>query len=170
MSDATSIRSRASTFLNRPQTAPMGPRTRKSKSNLIENLLEQRSLSSALDLHEFGGHSLSRPTSLTSSSPSSPSFLSNRVSLPVVSEEPKTTLDSVAPIDSVHAYEEEETRSITTTHSEDSSARVLASPALPKLVPPAGIKFESTPVPWKAHPLEVALCKCLQPTLYWHAF
>ena len=166
-SDANNIRGslRASAFLNRPKTAPMGPRTRQSRQNLVDSLSDthtQRSLSSTLDLHEFGGHSPSRPSSLTPSSPTSPSapsFTSDRMSLSALSEEPKTSLDAVTPLDAVPAYEEEQTLSI--THSEDSSPRVVpVTPAPPKLVPPAGIKFEPTPVPWKGLPLEAALCKC----------
>jgi hypothetical protein len=161
---------RGSAFLNRPQTAPMGPRTRKSRSNLLaDSLLDTpKSLSSTLDLHEFGGRALSRTTSFTPSSsslpsapstPSTTSFISDRMSISAVSEELKT------PLDVVPAYEEEKTHSLHTSHNDDSSDKVtlvnLVAPAPPKLVPPPGIKFESIPVPWKALPLEAALCKCL---------
>ena len=65
----------------------------------------------------------------------------------------------------VTASEEEETHSLHTSNSEDSSTKVSLENAVastpPKLVPPPGMKFESTPVPWKALPLEAALCKCL---------
>ncbi|KAF8809518.1 hypothetical protein BYT27DRAFT_6523124 [Phlegmacium glaucopus] len=150
VSDSASTRSslRASTFLNRPHFAPMGPRVRKSRSNLLDT---QSQVTSTLDLQEFGGLSApSRPTSMTPSSPSSSSFLSDRMSLPAVSEEPKTP-------DAVPIYEEE-TCSITTNNSNrDSSARVVSVALTPPiLVVPPGIKFESTPVPWKALPLEAA--------------
>ena len=167
--DATTRNSlRASTFLNRPKTAPMGPRTRKSRSNLVvESLLDtSKNLSSTLDLHEFGGRSPSRPTSFTpssftlTSSPSSPSStsFSDRMSIPAVPEEP------MSPLVPVPASEEEETHSLHASN-EDSPAKVSPVNAVtstpPKLVPPPGIKFESIPVPWKALPLEAALCKCL---------
>ena len=87
--------------------------------------------------------------------PDSP-LVSERMSIPAVPEEPKSPLVSVV------AYEEEETHS---SYSEDLSAKVspvnAVAPTPLKLVPPPGIKFESTPVPWKALPLEAALCKCL---------
>ena len=54
--------------------------------------------SSTLDLHEF---SLPRPTS----SPA-PSFMSDRISLSTISEEPKTSVDSVTPLDAVPDYKE----------------------------------------------------------------
>ena len=188
---------RASTFLNRPKTAPQGPRTRKSRSNLvIESFLDtSKSPSSPLDLHEFGGRSPSRPSSFTPSSfsltsappsptsPSSTSFVSDRMSIPPVLEEPESPLlsDSISippaledlksPLVSVPAYEEEETHSLHTSYSEDSSAKLspvnAVAPTPLKLVPPPGIKFESTPVPWKALPLEAALCKYLQIVTYW---
>ena len=81
------------------------------------------------------------------------------MSIPAVPEEPKS------PLVSTPAHEEEETLSLHTSYSEDSSAKVSpvneVAPTPLKLVPPPGIKFESTPVSWKALPLEAALCKCL---------
>jgi hypothetical protein len=65
----------------------------------------------------------------------------------------------MTPLDSAPAYEEETPIVPTSPIQEDPSPEVQVAPAPPKLVPPSGIKFESTPIPWKALPLEAALCK-----------
>ncbi|KDR80785.1 hypothetical protein GALMADRAFT_153216 [Galerina marginata CBS 339.88] len=101
MSDTSSIResasvrslSRASTFLNRPHFAPMGPRARQSSLrtlNLLESALTP-SPSSSLD--PSGPRSLTdspAPPSPTSSLPSS-----RPTSLPAVSEEPTSPVATI---------------------------------------------------------------------------
>ncbi|KAH9479325.1 hypothetical protein JR316_0007915 [Psilocybe cubensis] len=104
MSDTSSVRSsmRASTMLNRPQIAPMGPRTRQGGIARGSALLESSTQSrlSALDLTEFGGRSTMNG-SPTPMSPSSSSLQSTaRKSLPPLSEEATSS-------DQAPAYEHE---------------------------------------------------------------
>ncbi|KAF8159404.1 hypothetical protein B0H34DRAFT_402388 [Crassisporium funariophilum] len=154
MSDTTSIRSssRASTFLNRPNIAPMGPRTRQSSrtSHLLDISLTSPM---RLELQEFGVRTTGSPPPITPTSPGS-SFRSDRKSLPAVSEEPPTPPSQP---DSAPAYNDESVVA-STSQAQLPPAKVVATASPPpKLVPPPAIKFDTSPVPWKGLPLEAAL-------------
>jgi hypothetical protein len=105
MSDTGSIRSasRASTLLNRPSIAPVGPRTRQSSlriSNVMGDDVTSPSESLTMDLPEFGAPNSEECTTAMSSSRVS-SSLSNPKSLPALPEEPSSP-------ESAPAYDDEE--------------------------------------------------------------
>jgi hypothetical protein len=166
MSESASVRSavRSSTFLNRPQIAPLGPRTRQSSfraSRILENGITSPP-STGLNLSEFGAPDVPISPIPTTASPS---FVSNSPEPSIASSQRSPSLaileEETSSPESAPAYLPD-VDTVDTSRDPHSAPipEVKVVPVLPppKLIPPPPVKFQTTSVQWKGLPMEAAVC------------